>query len=154
MGLAEEIKQTKFKNKHEEAGINILYTNNWIEDKLRCTFSCEDLTPQQFNVLRILRGSHPEPLSTLQIRERMIDKMSDTSRIVDRLRKKELVCKNTCANDKRLVDVCISEKGLETLARMDKKIDDWDRILKNLTATEAETLSLLLDKIREQDLNE
>jgi len=154
MGLAEEIQQKGFKSKWEEAGINILYTNNWLAEKFRCTFSCEDLTPQQFNVLRILRGKYPAPLSTLQIRERMLDKMSDTSRIVDRLLKKELVCKETCQNDKRLVDVSISQKGLEVLDRMDTKMHDWDHLLNNLSEDEATTLSKLLDKLRVEKANE
>jgi DNA-binding MarR family transcriptional regulator len=108
----------------------------------------EDITPQQFNILRILRGSNPKPLSTLQIRERMLDKMSDTSRIVDRLIAKGLVRKNTCKADRRLVDVAITEKGLKMLERLDRKQDDMDGILSNLTEKEANQLSDLLDKIR------
>lgn len=109
----------------------------------------EDLTKQQFNVLRILRGSYPDPLSTLQIRERMLDKMSDTSRIVDRLVKKEYLSKQTCPNDKRLVDVVINEAGLEKLKSIDAKEHLIEESLQNLSETEAETLSILLDKLRD-----
>ena len=111
-------------------------------------FASEDITPQQFNILRILRGSHPQPLSTLQIRERMLDKMSDTSRIVDRLIAKGLVKKGICKTDRRLVDVMITEKGKKMLERLDERQDELDNIMGNLSEKEAATLSELLDKIR------
>ncbi len=96
----------------------------------------------------ILRGNHPTPLSTLTIRERMIDKMSDTSRIVDRLLSKGLVKKVICKKDRRLVDVSITDKGLKLLEKMDNRQDEMDRILSNLSEKEATNLSRLLDKIR------
>ena len=148
MGLQEEIKQSKFRSSYQKALINIFYTNNWLDSQLRHLLKGHGLTKQQFNVLRILRGSHPEPLSTLQIRERMLDKMSDSSRIVDRLLLKEYVDKQVCSNDKRLVDVCITDKGLALLAQMDKDEDIMDKALQKISPEEAETLSQLLDKIR------
>jgi MarR family 2-MHQ and catechol resistance regulon transcriptional repressor len=151
MGIQEEIKQTNFRSPYQKAFINILYTNNWLQEEVRGMLQSEELTHQQFNVLRILRGSHPKPLSTLQIRERMLDKMSDSSRIVDRLMKKEHVTKTTCENDKRLVDVSITKLGLEKLLEIDKKEVLIDNSLHNLSEEEAETLSHLLDKIRKQD---
>jgi DNA-binding MarR family transcriptional regulator len=151
MGIQEEIKQTNFRSPYQKAFINILYTNNWLQEEVRCMLQSEELTHQQFNVLRILRGSHPKPLSTLQIRERMLDKMSDSSRIVDRLMKKEHVTKTTCENDKRLVDVSITKLGLEKLLEIDKKEVLIDNSLHNLSEEEAETLSHLLDKIRKKD---
>src|SRR5690242_4535733 len=105
MGIDQDIQQAKFRNPHQKAAINLLYTLSWIRDKTKPIFDSEDITPQQFNILRILRGSFPKPLSTLQIRERMVEKMSDTSRIVDRLIAKGLVKKLTCKDDRRLVDV-------------------------------------------------
>ena len=107
----------------------------------------EDITPQQYNILRILRGS-VLPLSTLQIRERMLDKMSDTSRLVERLIKKELVEKETSHIDKRLVDVTISKKGLDLLQRLDEKSEELDQIVNKLTPEEAGILNSLLDKMR------
>lgn len=106
-----------------------------------------DITSQQFNILRILRGAGT-PLSTLQIRQRMLDKMSDTSRIVDRLVKKNLVKKNVCKSDKRLVDVIISDKGKKLLEEIDSKNTEMDQILQNLSDAEAKKLNLLLDRIR------
>ena len=149
MGISEEIQQPKFSSEQQKAAINLIYTSNWLNEKMRCYLSSEDLTPQQFNVLRILRGSLPEPLSTLQIRERMLDKMSDTSRIVDRLIKKGLVQKRTCKMDKRLVDIVISEEGLALLKRLDATSDKLNNHMQGLTDEEATILSDLLDKARE-----
>lgn len=148
MGLAEEIKQTHFKNNYQKAGINLIYTSTWFSEQIKLFLSKEDLTSQQFNVLRILRGSLPQPLSTLQIRERMLDKMSDTSRIVDRLVKKGLVCKGTCKEDKRLVDVTIVDEGLAVLKVIDAKEHEMYDFMNNISPEEAEILSTILDKIR------
>src|SRR5690606_9214646 len=93
MGIEQDIQQARFRSEYQKASVNLIYTFNWLTERSRALFATEDITPQQFNILRILRGSHPNPLSTLQIRDRMLDKMSDTSRIVDRLIVKGLVKK-------------------------------------------------------------
>lgn len=126
MGIDQDIQQATFRNPHQKAAINLIYTLGWMRDKTKCFFEAEDITPQQFNILRILRGSFPQPLSTLQIRERMLEKMSDTSRIVDRLIAKGLVKKVTCKNDRRLVDVIITDKGKKLLERLDSRQDEMD----------------------------
>lgn len=149
MGIDQDIQQTKFRNAHQKAAINLIYTLGWMRDKTKCFFEAEDITSQQFNILRILRGSYPQPLSTLQIRERMLEKMSDTSRIVDRLITKGLVKKVTCKNDRRLVDVIITEKGKKLLERLDSKQDEMDGVLGKLSEKDANLLSDLLDKIRD-----
>lgn len=128
--------------------VNLLFTYGWAIERIKNFVSKEDITHQQYNILRILRGAHPQPLSTLQIRERMLDKMSDTSRIVDRLIVKGLVQKSTCAKDKRLVDVVITDKGQELLKRLDDASPEMDAIMEKLTDEEAEQLSSLLDKLR------
>ena len=110
-------------------------------------FDRGDITPQQYNILRILRGANA-PLSTLQIRQRMLDKMSDTSRIVDRLLKKGLVKKIVCAADKRLVDVTITPKGLALLKELDRYNNEIDCVLNKISEEEVCTLNQLLDKIR------
>ena len=148
MGIDQDIHQSKFRNEYQKASVNLLFTYGWITERTKEVFASEDITPQQFNILRILRGSQPQPLSTLQIRERMLDKMSDTSRIVDRLIAKGLVKKGTCKTDRRLVDVIITDKGKKMLERLDERQDELDNIIGNLTAKEAATLSELLDKIR------
>ena len=115
---------------------------------MKVLFDREDITAQQFNILRILRGSFPTPLSTLQIRDRMLEKMSDTSRLVDRLLIKGLVEKITSATDRRLVDILITDKGKKLLSRIDAQEAEMDAILNNLTEKEAAQLSDLLDKMR------
>ena len=149
MGIDQDIKQATFRNPHQKAAINLIYTVAWMRDKTKCVFDAEDITPQQFNILRILRGSFPDPLSTLQIRERMLEKMSDTSRIVDRLIAKGVVKKLTCKNDRRLVDVIITDKGKKLLERLDERQSEIDAVLNNLSEKDANILSDLLDKIRD-----
>ena len=148
MGISKDIHQDRFRNERHKAVVNLLFTYGWTIERLKQVVAEEGITHQQFNILRILRGNHPTPLSTLTIRERMIDKMSDTSRIVDRLLWKGLVKKVICKKDRRLVDVTITDKGLKLLERLDRKQDDMDDILSNLTEKEASNLSRLLDKVR------
>ncbi|MFV0607047.1 MAG: MarR family winged helix-turn-helix transcriptional regulator [Niabella sp.] len=118
-----------------------------MESFLKDLYKREDLTLQQYNILRILRGSKPQPLSTMQIRERMMDKMSDTSRIVDRLLLKKLVTKKVSADDQRLVEVRITEKGITLLKKLDNVEDEIAKFLGNLSDKEAGKISDLLDKI-------
>jgi DNA-binding MarR family transcriptional regulator len=150
MGIENDINQSKFKSDYQKGIINLIYTYNWIREKLQGIFDKEDLTPQQFNILRILRGSQV-PLSTLKIRERMLDRMSDTSRIVDRLLLKGLVKKVINKKDKRLVDVTISPKGKKVLENMDEFEKDIESLAKGLSVTEMKTLNMLLDKIRQSN---
>ena len=150
MSINKDINQRKFRNEHQKAMINLIYSYNWLMENTRKHLDQYGLTSQQFNILRILRGAG-EPLSTLQIRQRMLDKMSDTSRIVDRLVKKNLVQKVVCASDRRLVDVTISPKGLSLLTEMDEHESEWDSLLKNLDNKEATQLNILLDKLRHSE---
>ncbi len=147
MSLEKDISQRSFRNDHQKGVINLIYTYNWMNEKMKFFFNKEGITGQQYNILRILRGA-AKPLSTLQIRDRMLDKMSDTSRIVDRLVLKGLAKKNICKNDKRLVDVSISPKGKKLLEKIDKHENEWDAFLSNLSQAEARTLNNLLDKVR------
>jgi len=149
VGIDKDIQQVKFRNTHQKAAINLIYTVGWMRERTKQFFEAEDITAQQFNILRILRGSFPQPLSTLQIRERMLEKMSDTSRIVDRLITKGLVKKLTCKKDRRLVDVIISDKGKKLLENLDAHQDEIDGVLGNLSEKEANIISGLLDKIRD-----
>jgi DNA-binding MarR family transcriptional regulator len=147
MGIEKDIQQRKFRNEFQKATVNIIFSANWLQEKIKLFLEQEDITIQQYNILRILRGSN-SPLSTLQIRERMLDKMSDTSRIAERLVKKELIKKETSTADKRLVDIVITEKGLEALQRLDERNSELDNIVASLTEQEAIMLNGLLDKIR------
>ena len=148
MGIEKDIQQTNFRNEFQKMSINIIYTANWLNEKMGQILSTEDITQQQYNILRILRGSEC-PLSTLKIRERMLDKMSDTSRIVDRLIVKGLVEKTACIKDKRLVDITISKKGLQLLEKLDSLNEHIDSILKGVSEKEAQAMNQILDKLRE-----
>ena len=148
MNIEQAIQQPKFRNEHQKAMINMAYTANWLSEKIKRFLEPYDITPQQFNILRILRGSQT-PLSTLQIRNRMLDKMSDTSRIVDRLIAKDLVTKTISAADRRLVDVAINEKGLALLSSIDEKQQQLDDVMITLSVDEAKMLNELLDKLRD-----
>jgi DNA-binding MarR family transcriptional regulator len=148
MGIEKDIQQTNFRNEFQKMGINIIYTANWLNEKMGQILSTEDITQQQYNILRILRGSDV-PLSTLKIRERMLDKMSDTSRIVDRLVVKGLVEKTACVKDKRLVDITVTKKGLQLLEKLDALNVHIDSILKGVSEKEANTINEILDKLRE-----
>ena len=147
MALENEINQRKFRNEYQKAILNILYTNNWLSEKINIIFDEWGMTPRQFNILRILRGEG-KPLSTMQIRQRMLDKMSDTSRIVDRLVKKGLVKKTPNGEDRRLVDVVITPKGKKLLEKIDPLEDEMDKMVTHLSEEEARTLNILLDKLR------
>jgi DNA-binding MarR family transcriptional regulator len=151
LGIEKDIHQVHFVSDKQKALINLLYTYGWVIEKIKDFLSKEDITHQQYNILRILRGSNPNPLSTLQIRERMLDKMSDTSRIVDRLVIKGLVKKTTCSKDKRLVDVVITDKGQKLLLKIDAEVDHVSTIMEKLSDEEAGELSDLLDKLRGAD---
>jgi len=148
MGIEKDIQQTNFRNEFQKMGINIIYTANWLNEKMGQILSTEDITQQQYNILRILRGSDV-PLSTLKIRERMLDKMSDTSRIVDRLIVKGLVEKTACVKDKRLVDITVTKRGLQLLEKLDSLNDHIDSILNGVSEKEAQAMNQVLDKLRE-----
>ena len=147
MSIEKDISQRKFSSEFQKAMVNLIYTHNWMMERMKQFFEKADLTPQQFNILRILRGAG-QPLSTLQIRQRMLDKMSDTSRIVDRLIKKGLTKKVVCKTDRRLVDVSITDKGLKLLDKLDEEQNELDSIVSHLSEREANDLNNLLDKIR------
>lgn len=150
MSIEKDIQQSKFRNEYHKAAVNLIYTFNWLTEKNKEIFERGEITPQQYNILRILRGAG-KALSTLQIRQRMLDKMSDTSRIVDRLVKKELVQKVICKTDRRLVDVTISDRGLQLLERLDNYNEEMDALLGSVSEEEAKMLNHLLDKIRSSE---
>lgn len=147
MSIENEINQKQFRNEYQKATINLIYTYNWMTEKIKIHLDQYDITSQQFNILRILRGAGV-PLSTLQIRQRMLDKMSDTSRIVDRMVKKNLVTKTVSNHDKRLVDVTIAECGKALLEKLDLQQDEMDAVFHHISEEEAVTLNTLLDKLR------
>lgn len=149
MKIEQEIKQKRpFRNSYHRAAVNLMFSANWMQQQMKALFKPHGITMQQYNVLRILRGAG-EPISTSVIRDRLIDKMADTSRMVDRLNHKGLVIRKECPHDKRLVDISLSDKGYSLLAQMDNLNRELDKILSNLTEEEAELLNKLLDKVRD-----
>lgn len=149
MKLEEAIQQKKpFANPRQKMAVNLIFTSNWLLSRQKEFFKGFDVTLQQYNVLRILRGKHPEPISTSDIRGRMLDRMSDVSRIVDRLVKKNLVERKTCKEDKRLVDVLITSAGLNLLTEIDNQWSEMDELMMELDTEEVEALNELLDKLR------
>ncbi|MFQ3575470.1 MAG: MarR family transcriptional regulator [Cytophagales bacterium] len=149
MRLEDEIKQKEFKDVYQKAHINLIYTNYKLEYLFKSFFSSFDLTQQQYNVLRILRGAKEQPVTVLYIRERMLDKMCDASRIVERLRLKKLVSRKVNKIDRRHVDINITKEGLALLEKIDNDILELQEIMKSITEEEANVLNLLLDKLRE-----
>jgi DNA-binding MarR family transcriptional regulator len=148
MRIDEEIQSTNFEDNYHKAVINISYTYSWLNNTFKCKFEKHKLTNQQFNVLRILRGQYPKPATVNLIKERMVDKMSDASRIVDRLVQKGLVSRCTNNQDRRAVDIRISDQGLTVLGIMDKEFKTKEILGNNLSEEEAAQLSDLLDKLR------
>ena len=148
MSLEKEIKQNEFRNEYQKAFINILYTRNYLINQANAVFKKYNITRQQFNVLRILRGQHPNPISINLINERMLDKMSDTSRIVTRLLIRGHIFKNTSSGDRRALEVSITKKGLALLQETDCEVEAFEELLQNLSSQEIQQFNLLLDKIR------
>jgi DNA-binding MarR family transcriptional regulator len=147
MRIEDEIKQQKFKTPHQKAVLNLIYTTSWMQGRQKDIFKTFGITLQQFNILRILRGQHPNSTSATEIKSRMLDKNSDVSRLLDRLLAKKVITKRVCANDKRAADVNLTEEGLELLKAIDKKQSQIDNVLL-LSEEEALILSDLLDKSR------
>lgn len=148
MKLEEAIKQKMFKTEDERLVINMVYTSGWLNAEQTRYFKQFGISPEQYNVLRILRGQQPNPASVSLIQERMLDKMSNASRLIEKLKQKEFVDRNACPNDRRQVDVKITDKGMKLLAQIDSEADLMHAICKSLTQQEKETLNTLLDKFR------
>lgn len=149
MKLEKEIHQAKFKNPFQKLIVNLIYTGNWVNFNTNKLLKEYKLTPQQFNVLRILKGQYPKPAPIFIITERMLDKMSNASRLVEKLRQKGLVERSECGSDRRRVDVVITQEGIDKLEEISKVVSTFEESTKNnLTSEEVDTLNELLDKMR------
>ncbi len=140
--------QAPFRSPQHRVAVNLIYTYNWLTDQIRLVLKPHGITLQQYNVLRVLRGAG-EPISTSVIRQRLLDKMADTSRLVERLAQKGLVYRKPCKHDKRLVDISLTDAGHRILKEIDHLDERLDAMLNNLTDEDATLLSDLLDKLRE-----
>ena len=146
--IGEEIKQMEFWSEYSKLLINVLYTASWLNGLQNGIFKEHKLTPQQYNSLRILRGQYPESASVNLLKDRMIDKMSNVSRIIDKLKAKDLVTRRPCRHDRRQVDVTITDKGLKLLETIDEQMVEWEKQLHSLSPKEATQVNELLDKWR------
>lgn len=147
MSIEEDIQQVKFASEQQKVMINLLYTSSWVNNIQNRFFKEYDLTPQQYNILRILRGQKGQGIQLNDISCRMIDKMSNTSRLVEKLRLKGLLERKNAEQDRRQVEVSITAKGSELLQKIDKPIMDMHQTL-NLSNSEAQALNELLDRLR------
>jgi DNA-binding MarR family transcriptional regulator len=148
--LEDEIKQPTFQSEGQKAYLNIIFTSGWLSLRQAAAFRPYGITLPQFNVLRILRGQHPKPATVALLIERMLDKTSNASRIVDKLEEKKFVTRTVCPANRRAVDIRITELGLQLLSQ----IDDSGLLIANqtglgsLSEEELAQLNHLLDKIR------
>lgn len=148
MKLEQAIEQYHFSSEHLKLLINLQYTHNWAISKVKAFLSEFDLTVQQFNVLRIVRGQSPNPTTINLLRERMLDKMSDASRVVERLRRKGLIQRHKSEVDRRSVEVKITDEGLRVLERVDNHYEFLDNLLSNISTEQAKYMNDYLDQIR------
>lgn len=148
MRLEEEIKQTKPLDNFQKAILNIRYTESWLSGIFHQALKPYGISQQQYNVLRILRGQCPNPSPLQLITDRMVDKMSNATRLVEKLRKNGLVTRQVCEANRRKVDIMITEKGLALLDKLDKVIIETMEQIKNLNHQEIEELNKILDKLR------
>lgn len=148
MGLNKDIKQKKFKTEFEKVVVNLMFTRNWLEEQQQLVLKPYGLTIPQYNVMRILRGQHPEVCTVNLIIERMLDRMSNVSRIVDKLVSKELVSRIPNLEDRRAVDVFITDKGLETLSQLDDAYDKLFQKVNTFSDDECKVVNEFLDRFR------
>ena len=148
MRIEDEIKQPHFRDEHQKAYINLVYTAGWLQLRQAAAFKPFGLTLPQFNILRILRGQHPLPATVALLIDRMLDKTSNASRIVDRLEEKQLVTRTVCPANRRAVDIRITKAGLDLLTRIEESGVIDTNSINQLSAVETRQLNALLDKLR------
>ena len=148
MRIEDELKVESFPSIQQKLNINLMYSYNWTQERLQSFFAEFGLTAQQYNVLRILRNHQPKALTTSQILEEMVEKSAGVSRLVDRLVKKGLVEKIVSKEDRRLVDVSISEEGIKVMDSLNEQNHQIDGVFNNLSLGEMVTMNRLLDKLR------
>ncbi|SHN17048.1 DNA-binding transcriptional regulator, MarR family [Cyclobacterium lianum] len=148
MKIEDEIKQKPFKDAYSKAMVNLLYTNSYLVTGQSRLFKPFGLSPEQYNVLRILRGQHPDPITVSSIQDRMLNKMSNASRLVEKLKQKEMVQRKECAEDRRQVDITITAKGLDTLSQLENEVRKFNKDYIHLSEEEVDQLNNLLDKLR------
>jgi DNA-binding MarR family transcriptional regulator len=149
MKIEKAINQKTFESNLHRAVVNILFTGNWLRDAHQLAIKPFGLLPQHYNVLRILKGRYPLHATPGEIKSVMLDKGNDLTRLLDKIEKQELIARHTCPENRRKMNVSITEKGLNVVEQISQTLKEQSRAYeKNLSEKEAETLSLLLDKMR------
>lgn len=149
MRLEDAIKQKEFKDPFNKAVVNLLYSQSYIVSNQSCLFKPLGISPEQYNVLRILKGQKGQPITVSSIQERMLNRMSNASRLVEKLKQKELVIREECPTDRRQVDILVTDKGLKVLTELEEAVYAFNRKIINLSEEEVDQLNFLLDKMRD-----
>ncbi len=148
MQIEQEIQQTNFKNPFHKAVLNVKFTANWLSGISLPIFKKYGISEEQFNVLRILRGQYPTPSSLQLITERMLNRMSNVTRLVEKLRVNGYVTREICPENRRRVNILITEEGINLLEQVSPEIDAALTGENQLTGSEIDALNQILDKIR------
>lgn len=149
MKLEEELKMAEIQDAHHRATLNVIFTGAWMSERMNSLLKPFGISEQQYNILRILRGQKGKAISLQDISGRMVHKMSNTTRLVEKLRVKGLVDRQVCPSNRRKVDISILPAGLELIEKTSRELAEMNQCFKNnLTAKEATTLADLLDKLR------
>ncbi|GAB2623201.1 MarR family winged helix-turn-helix transcriptional regulator [Belliella aquatica] len=148
MRIEEAIKQKEFKDPFNKVVVNLLYTSSYIVSNQSSLFKPLALSPEQYNVLRILRGQNGKPITVSSIQDRMLNKMSNASRLVEKLKQKDFVVREECPSDRRQVDIMITDKGLAILKELESAVYDFNKQIVHLSEEETIQLNTLLDKLR------
>ena len=148
MRIEDEIQQKDFKDDYRRLFVNLLFTNNWVNQQVMPFFRTRGLTLQQHNVLSILRGQHPEPICFGDIQCRMADRSSNVTRLIDKLIEKGYVTRDVCQANRRMIEVRLTEKGLKKLQEVDENLSSLYQRFHNLSPEEAVLVSNMLDKLR------
>lgn len=148
MRIEDEIKQRQFKDEYNKLLVNLMFTNSWFSAQLSRWLRPYSISAQQYNILRILKGQYPKPAPLKLLTDRMIDKMSNTSRLVEKLKQKGMVSREICETNRRQVDIAITDKGLQTTEEITEIINSNVSDMRYLSDMEANQLNELLDKLR------
>lgn len=153
MKLEEEIQQRKFRNEFHKLQINLLFTTSWMNQLTAQVLKPYNISWQQFNILRILKGMHPEPATVKVLTSKMIDKMSNASRLVEKLRQKNYIERKECKSDRRRVDIEITPLGLEVVEKTTQELNKlMDKQMANISEADAQMVNDVLDRMRMQEI--
>ncbi len=153
MKIEEAISQPKFSSAIQKSNINLLYTTSWINSEMHHAFKPLGISSQQFNIMRILKGQNGRPASLKLITNRMIDKMSNTSRLIDKLVAKGYVKRETAACDRRQLEITLTDKGSTHLEKASRDVDKISqKLFSHMDEKKLNTLSDILDELREKEI--